>query len=120
MINVLYEPPVKKKINNYIIAILSLCIGFLLFYAKYESPMIMYVSRAISVSLFIISFWTILEISVLKKSNLEKAKELLERLNEEIEILTFLNDPNAPEKYQLLISIKEKYKQLKELLENDN
>ena len=112
--------PPKKKINNYIIAILSLGIGILSLFAKYESPIVMYASRVITVLLFIVSIMAIIEISFFEKSALEKGQELLEKLNKEIEILTFLNDPNDPEKYQLLNSIKEKYRQLKELLEQDN
>ena len=120
MIAMFGQLPPKKKINNYIIAILSLGIGILSLFTKYESPIVMYVSRVITALLFFVNIMAILEISFFKKSTLEKGQELLEKLNEEIEILTFLNDPNDPEKYQLLNSIKEKYRQLKELLEQDN
>ena len=102
------------------IAILSLGIGILSLFAKYESPMIMYANRAIVALLFILSIMAILEISFFEKNTLEKGQELLDNLKEEIEVLTFLNDPNDPEKYQLLNNIKEKYRQLEDLLEQDN
>ena len=118
MIALLYDLPSERKINNYIIAILSLGFEILSFFAKYESSIIMYASMALPSLLFILNFLAILEIPFFtKKSALEQGQELLDKIIEETEILTFLNDPNDPEKYQLLNSIQEKYRQLIRLLE---
>ena len=121
MTDMFYHLPSKKKINNYTIAVLSLSVGILSFFAKYESQMVMYASRTISVLLFTVSIMAILGISFFKKTTLEKGQELLERLNAKIEMLTSLNEhSNDPEIFQLLNKIKEEYRKLKELLEIHN